>query len=1446
MSNPADDPGVESAEGPVDAVGLAVFQKDRGVPREEVRFGVILNGGVSLAVWMGGAVLELDRLTKASEPSMDDPSGSVYAHLLSLAGCTARADVISGTSAGGINGAALALCQVNRSAELRILRDVWVEQGRIESLLRQPFKGSPTSLLRGDEFFLPQLNDALSRLAVPSDTRPADEAPIYLSITTTVLRGNQTVTVDSMGQRLPQAVHAGRFHWSRPPVPPHGQAGTDGYDPFDRAEIARTAHRLALAARCTASFPVAFEPVFVPVRPAGESGRADEPAELAQLTDEQRLRPDMAGFVESWGDEHPRRDRSRFVVDGGVLANTPTRAALEGVEAMAASGPVRRVMLLVYPHATAPGPDPADLAAEAPTVAGAITGLLGALTAQGSRTFVDELEQHNLRAAGRRGTRSDILGGLPDGGLEALAQPIFEQYRRLREWRVARDFARWATDVAAQADPQATGASDGWNYERVRRAAEAAQANWRKGTDHGPRVPREPREPGVPYVPDALPTGTGPDPGPRWGWGVSGALGVAEAASDLLRRIIWVLPCDPPGDDPTGDDSEYGKVERARRTISETTNLLRARRSLTDEPWEENPVLRGLQPNQTYWELRLASYDRLMVGSVSDTELVRLIDKVATTEGARLTASHTSARVDQVRDELSKVLLTGKDVLPAGSVGEIVRADVDSVIDVVLDVLPLLRALTVLPILGSLVGLEKWRTVLLGDAGSVPSRDLLLTRLLQLEVAGTALGDEVTTGATLPLEVVQLSAQTQNAFTTFTRSGDDKLGGMSVNRFGGFLKRSWRVNDWTWGRLDAATVLCRTVLQPARVRRTGVLSGYLVDGQAPGVPAAATVDEVMAQFGALAETDARLAELREAPAKELAAVFDLSKAEGDLPASMPALAHLFAWALHLQIVAEEMPALAASIRADRVEGANARSNGEILLQEKAGLLTDLEKAQRAGTPPSLTDRAAALAAFDQAGVGREPLSQEASSDLTIRTATTAAAVGATVVDSNRSGLKAAKPVTRALRGAMLLPYWVVTALTSRTTLARGLALLGLAVGASLLALALLDALPSGLAGPAAMVGASAVLAAFAYGALRTGTMLHGLLLLTPIVPLVAYAVNEAQQQNGEQSAEQGVSILLVIVVLAIALMLLGSLPATTGSVWAALDRLADRQGVRPLPPRSEATETESTGLRGKILRSLRRLLRRVRRWATVTNRRAKGVGLWVVRDLRGPLLSVAAALALVWVSLEYWDRVDDFLRDHALWIGLGALAALAVFGWVSARLGREFQVLREDRSGDESVWSYETLTHPAGAAAGWSVLYGTGYLLLAGFLVWDPFGWNDSAASQALLITAAFLFVVVVLVVPLYLPLRARREAEAHEVARARKVPAYTLSSEPPSDQTLATAWQRRSLAVDLANRGVSYRWFVSDKSKAGGQPPFLTTRGESLEERIRNARSTDSSPGSG
>lgn len=127
------------ADSPNDLPGLLshLRKPGGGVPVEELRLATVLNGGVSLAVWMGGATLEIDRLVKADP----DDDTSPYAAMLKLTGCTARTDVISGTSAGGINGAALALAQANPSADLATMRDVWSDQGDVEKL--GPFRALP-------------------------------------------------------------------------------------------------------------------------------------------------------------------------------------------------------------------------------------------------------------------------------------------------------------------------------------------------------------------------------------------------------------------------------------------------------------------------------------------------------------------------------------------------------------------------------------------------------------------------------------------------------------------------------------------------------------------------------------------------------------------------------------------------------------------------------------------------------------------------------------------------------------------------------------------------------------------------------------------------------------------------------------------------------------------------------------------------------------------------------------------------------------------------------------------------------------------------------------------------------------------------------------------------------------------------------------------------------
>ncbi|MEV0679444.1 patatin-like protein [Actinosynnema sp. NPDC050436] len=1164
------------------------------VPHEQIRFAVVLNGGVSLAVWMGGVVLELDRLTRGD---------GVYADLLDLVGSTARADVITGTSAGGINGAALALSQVNANAKLERLRDLWAEQGRMEQLLRTPFRGSPVSLLKGDEFFLPRLQEALDRLTTDFSPTPADERPVDLRITTTLLGGVPTVTYDDLGQALVQSSYQGSFSFRREP---------NGQDDFTADRLPTLVDRMALAARSSASFPFAFEPSYVPVGPETDNGR-----------------PNMAE-VASWA--NGTDNRSRYAVDGGVLVNTPTKEALEAIDRMPAEGPVRRVMLLVFPHAKEDADAPtAPVDGKPPSTIGTGARLLGALTSQSGRTYVERIEEHNRLAASRRGGRSALLDRLASGGavvakLYGLAATLHDHYEDIRIRHAARDVTSRQFEV-----PGANAA--GWTFERVRASAEAAQRSYLAQWG------------GLPYVPGSPQPAPLPERG--WPWGIGMADRLSAAAMDLLKRLVWVVPKDLPGAD---------RLAQARTNLYDLRAGLRAARAELDGQWTTG---RAQALNQQYWEGRVEAFAAGMLPTGP--------------AGADGAADSVGQRVRAQVDRIAAILGDARDVL-----GEL---DDDRV---------------------RMAGLVSWRELLAQPrtddetAAGLLGDELLLSRALALEVAVTCLADDSRSGMDQAVDLVQISLQTRNAFAEHSTTPDDKAGGASLSRFSGFLKRSWRVNDWIWGRVDGATMLCKVVFDPKRLMRID----RLTPSDAPAAERARDRVEHLVRklFGE--GLPASLEPLVERAVTDLAALYDSSG--GDHPPTCEALAELAAWGLHVRIICEELPALRASILADRSEGADRRSRGELFLEEQAALLARLPvrtDAQRVEIGME------ALAAFDRAGIGREPLSQEASSDQVIRTAATAAAVAITVADSENSGLGPAKPLTRTLRGAALLPYWTITGLTRGGRLAQFLGLLGFALGGALLVLALFDLLPPWAVGPAAAFGSATLLAAFGYAALRTGTLLHGLVLLSPVIPLTAVAVDRTRAAMGSGvTAEQGLTGMVAlggVVLVVLGLLVIGSLPAPVGTPLAVLKRIR----LRP------------------------RLLVRV--------------------------LVVALIVAGIWAVVRY--RLYDV---DATLVVVGTVVAIVFGAVVSLRLGRSLQRWRQV----DGVWATENAEPPAAATAGWAAVYGALLLVLGAAVQVFTLrfvGW------EAVLATALSFGLVLLLVTTWWVPLKARRRITRNLVEQA-------------------------------------------------------------------------------
>jgi patatin-related protein len=295
---------------------------DSGV--QEVRLAASFSGGVSLAVWMGGVACELGRLC-ASSPVAPPPSGGgdrgdeVYRGLLALTRSTPAVDVLAGTSAGGINGAALALA-LARGGDVAPLRDVWFDHGSLDALLRPVGALDPPSLLLGDDHLGRRLSEAMTEIATKGE--PADAPPwtarLRLTVTTTLTTPyGEPDWHDAFGEPIAVNQHLGLMRFGHRDLVADAAVG-----------------RLAVAARASASYPGGFEAASIPV------GRDD----------------DIEGFPRPSMTDVAQWDGDAWALDGGLLLNEPLEAILDDVYGQPAGSPTRRFLLHITPTPGAPRP----------------------------------------------------------------------------------------------------------------------------------------------------------------------------------------------------------------------------------------------------------------------------------------------------------------------------------------------------------------------------------------------------------------------------------------------------------------------------------------------------------------------------------------------------------------------------------------------------------------------------------------------------------------------------------------------------------------------------------------------------------------------------------------------------------------------------------------------------------------------------------------------------------------------------------------------------------------------------------------------------------------------------------------------------------------------------------------------------------------------------------
>ncbi len=400
-------------------------------PTPEIRFALAMNGGVSLAVWIGGVCDELLRLCTA-DVDLDAPAPSAawspYQLVTWAARLQPRVDVMAGASAGGLNGVFLALALVYGHSDLSDLRELWITSGSFKQLLRDPLDQAPPSLLRGDDYFLPELEQAVDRLINRTPQSPY-QVPIDLMLTVTSMSGIPMTYANTFGGTVTERKHdlLLRFRHRFPSqdgTVPGSDFTPDRPLPGETDEQTRTrvVSRLARACRSTASFPGAFEPSLVRVT---TSPSTEDPRDT--------MLPHQANFP-----------KSAFCIDGGTLVNLPVGEALDAIFEQPARGPVRRVFAMVVPD---PSLAPADAIdggdREPPSLTAVVGSALSTLPRnQTVGRFLTELQQRNADLEAVRASRDELLRPEEDDKLIAHARRFITPYAASRHTASDRTIAR--------------------------------------------------------------------------------------------------------------------------------------------------------------------------------------------------------------------------------------------------------------------------------------------------------------------------------------------------------------------------------------------------------------------------------------------------------------------------------------------------------------------------------------------------------------------------------------------------------------------------------------------------------------------------------------------------------------------------------------------------------------------------------------------------------------------------------------------------------------------------------------------------------------------------------------------------------------------------------------------------------------------------------------------
>jgi patatin-related protein len=368
-------PGLQGMEDEV-----VEIEKQQGERSRETRIGLVMYGGVSLAVYINGVTQEFYHAVQGN---------GVYHLIKELTDSEIVLDIVSGSSAGGINGILLSYALCN-GRDFTQSANLWRNAADIKRLLRTPSNTlEPVrSVLDSEGYYQTELERAFRMLdGIPATGEaPSTLKELDLFVTGTDIDGRVFKRVDDAGHVVEVKDYRAVFQLKYR----RGRKSN-----FDASRNPAVVTALSKLARITSCFPGAFAPVFV----SHSNIEAKSPDRMSANE-----------LLQYWG----ALPGSAYFIDGGVIDNKPFTHTIREIFFRTADRKITRKLYYVEPDPERFPEREADFIPDAPSFLKPIINSL--VTIPGYESIADDLKlledrNENIREYGR--VLQDVLGQLP-------------------------------------------------------------------------------------------------------------------------------------------------------------------------------------------------------------------------------------------------------------------------------------------------------------------------------------------------------------------------------------------------------------------------------------------------------------------------------------------------------------------------------------------------------------------------------------------------------------------------------------------------------------------------------------------------------------------------------------------------------------------------------------------------------------------------------------------------------------------------------------------------------------------------------------------------------------------------------------------------------------------------------------------------------------------------